>query len=73
MPNQRIFLWLAFLFLVWLNVDAWMKDYGSAAQPAAAPATTQAPAATAASGLTDALPTVAGEPACTVTGAVTVW
>jgi len=63
MPNQRIFLWLAFLFLVWLNVDAWMKDYGSAAQPAAAPATTQAPAATAAAGLTDALPTVAGEPA----------
>ena len=63
MPNQRIFLWLAFLFLVWLNVDAWMKDYGSAAKPAAAPAATTAPAATAASGLTDALPTVAGEPA----------
>ena len=63
MPNQRIFLWLAFLFLVWLNVDAWMKDYGSAAKPAAAPAATTAPAAAAASGLTDALPTVAGEPA----------
>ena len=69
MPNQRIFLWLAFLFLVWLNVDAWMKDYGSAAKPAAAPVTTQAPAATAASGLTDALPTVAGEPTGTASAA----
>ena len=62
MPNQRILLWLAFLFVVWLNVDTWMKDYRSVAQPAApAPTATQAPGAQPAATLTDSLPTVAGE------------
>ncbi len=32
--NPRILLWGALLFLAWLNFDAWMKDYGPAAQPA---------------------------------------
>ena len=30
MDNPRVFLWLALLFLMWLNFDAWMKDYGVA-------------------------------------------
>jgi YidC/Oxa1 family membrane protein insertase len=61
MGNQRIFLWLALLFLVWLNVDAWMKDYG--AKPASTPAATSTPAAPGASsapasGLTESVPTL---------------
>jgi len=62
MGNQRIFLWMALLFLVWLNVDAWMKDYG--AKPAQAPAAaTTTPAAeqgtaTPASSLTESVPTL---------------
>ena len=26
--NPRIYLWIALALLVWLNYDAWMKDYG---------------------------------------------
>jgi YidC/Oxa1 family membrane protein insertase len=63
MDNPRIFLWLALLFVVWLNVSAWLKDYG---QPGAPAATTAAPAAAptagAASPLAESLPTV-GAPA----------
>ena len=40
MDNQRIFLWLALLFVLWLNVDAWMKDYGTSPAPATVTATT---------------------------------
>ena len=61
MGNLRIFLWVALLFLVWLNVDAWMKDYG--AKPAPAPAATTATAAqpgaaAPASSLTESVPTL---------------
>ncbi len=68
MEQQRIFLWVGLLLVLWLNVDAWMKD---AAAPQAAPAavTVAAPAlaggvpgATPASGaLSDELPSVSGE------------
>lgn len=63
MDNPRIFLWLALLFIVWLNVDAWMKDYGTPATTAVAPAaTTDAAPVQPAGGLADALPEV-GVPA----------
>lgn len=64
MDNPRIFLWLALLFLVWLNVDAWMKDYGRPGAPSAPAATAPATAAggSPASPLAESLPTV-GAPA----------
>ncbi len=60
MDNPRIFLWLALLFIVWLNVDAWMKDYGTPATTTAAPAATSEAAAPVqpSGGLADALPEV---------------
>ena len=73
MEQQRIFVWVGLLLVLWLNVDAWMKD---AAAPQAAPAavTTAAPAiagsapgsAPASGTLSDELPSVVGEtPAAT--------
>jgi YidC/Oxa1 family membrane protein insertase len=67
MDNPRIFLWLALLFLVWLNVDAWMKDYGRPGAPGAPAATAPATAPPAAGGgpaspLAESLPTL-GAPA----------
>jgi YidC/Oxa1 family membrane protein insertase len=68
MDQPRVFLWVGLLLLLWLNVDAWMKD---AAAPAPAPATeTAATAAISAAApgsalpngmLSDELPSVAGE------------
>ncbi|MCC7199457.1 MAG: membrane protein insertase YidC [Gammaproteobacteria bacterium] len=47
MENQRLFLWLGFLFIVWLNVQAWMKDYSAPDVPATtAAAQAQQPAST---------------------------
>jgi len=59
MGNLRIFLWMALLFLVWLNIDAWMKDYGAKPAPASSstPAAQQG-AATPASSLTESVPTL---------------
>ncbi len=73
MEQLRVFLWVGLLLVLWLNVDAWMKD---AAAPQATPATETAgvpaiaggaPGATPASGtLSDELPSMAGEtPAAT--------
>lgn len=47
MNNPRMFLWLALLFLVWLNISAWIKDYGPVLpfSPPPAATETQAPAA----------------------------
>jgi len=67
MEQQRIFLWIGLLLLLWLNVDAWMKDAAAhriaAAPTAAAPAAGgQAPAAAPAGGLlADELPKISGE------------
>jgi len=62
MDNQRIFLWLALLFVLWLNVDAWMKDYGtSASSPAAtvtSPGAETPGGATPSSALTEQLPSI---------------
>jgi len=77
MEQQRVFLWLGLLLVLYLNVNAWMKD---AAAPAAAPAgaaitaptaSGAAPGAAGAAGaLSDVLPTVAGEKPAAVTEAV---
>ncbi len=67
MEQQRVFLWVGLLLVLWLNVDAWMKDAASlraspAAETAAAPADGAAPGSAPAGGaLTDELPSVAGE------------
>jgi YidC/Oxa1 family membrane protein insertase len=45
MDNQRLFLWIALLFVFWLNYEAWHRDYG---MPATPPAATQPAAGTAA-------------------------
>ncbi len=68
MEQQRIFVWVGLLLVLWLNVDAWMKDAAApqvapAAVTAAAPAIAGSAAGSApASGtLSDELPNVSGE------------
>jgi len=64
MNQVRVLLWVGLLLLVWLNVNAWMKDYMPVGTPAPAPAAGSAPdepARSAADGLADEMPTVAGE------------
>ncbi len=77
MDQQRVFLWVGLLLVLWLNVEAWMKD--AAAPAPAAPGTTEipadsaaAPAPTATGGaLAEELPNVGGETAAVKTpGAV---
>jgi YidC/Oxa1 family membrane protein insertase len=60
--NPRIGLWIVFLVILWLNFNAWMKDYGPA-RPAPPPAETQAPAETpeAPKGLADQMPAIPGD------------
>ena len=38
----RIFLWIGLAVVLWLNLNAWMKDYGP--RPAGAPPAAEAPA-----------------------------
>jgi YidC/Oxa1 family membrane protein insertase len=68
MEQQRVFLWIGLLLVLWLNVDAWMKD--AAAHRAATPPTATAPpadgaqtpaAAPVGATLSDELPSVTGE------------
>jgi YidC/Oxa1 family membrane protein insertase len=68
MEQQRIFVWVGLLLVLWLNFDAWMKDEAArTAAPAAE--TTSLPADSGAapgpaptgSALTDELPSVSGE------------
>lgn len=74
MPNQRVFLWLALLFLVWLNVDAWLKDRApeQAAAPPAAPTEAARPDVSAAPALSESVPEVPGQAAAPVAGAPAV-
>ncbi|TAK54750.1 MAG: membrane protein insertase YidC [Gammaproteobacteria bacterium] len=65
MDNLRIFLWLGLLFVLWLNVDAWMKDRAPESVPGAAvtapglPAGATSPDVPAGgTGLADALPLI---------------
>jgi YidC/Oxa1 family membrane protein insertase len=64
MIQPRALLWVGLALLVWLNVNAWMKDYVPAKPPAATPAAestavpgTEAPASV----LSNEMPAVAGE------------
>ncbi|MGH8134761.1 MAG: membrane protein insertase YidC [Steroidobacteraceae bacterium] len=78
MEQQRIFLWIGLLLLLWLNVIAWTRDDAAAPQAVPAAEKTTAPAdlnaaaaaTVATSGaLTDELPSVAGDaPAAAVAG-----
>ena len=68
MEQQRVFLWVGLLLVLWLNVDAWMKDAAApqaslAAETAAAPANSGAVPGPARAGgaLADELPSVSGE------------
>ena len=68
MEQQRVFLWVGLLLVLWLNVDAWMKDAAvpqasPAAETAAAPANSGAAPGPAPAGgaLADELPSVSGE------------
>ena len=82
MDNRRIFIWLGLLFVAWLNVDAWMKDYGNPLAPAPVKVEERAPTAPAAegmlapasepaSGLADALPEIGAAAATTAPAATT--
>jgi YidC/Oxa1 family membrane protein insertase len=64
MREPRVLLWIALIFVLWLNVNAWMKDYAAPPSPPVAPtATGDAPPATADQNLANELPTVTGEAA----------
>jgi YidC/Oxa1 family membrane protein insertase len=61
--NPRVGLWIALLVILWLNFQAWMKDYGPAA-PAPKPAATHAPAEekeAAPKGLAEEMPAIPGD------------
>ena len=59
MNNVRLLLWFSLLFVLWLNIDAWMQDRQAAARANPPPAVAQPAGAIApAGGLADALPTV---------------
>ena len=68
MEQQRVFLWIGLLLVLWLNVDAWMKD-AALERAAVAPAAIAAPsengqaqtAPPAGGALSDELPSVAGD------------
>ena len=63
--NPRALLWLALGLVLWLNVNAWIKDYSKppAATPAGETATTATPEKVAGGALADELPSVAAESA----------
>jgi len=62
MNQPRVLLWAGFILLLWLNFNAWMKDYGAAAPTVPTPESTatDAPAAPA-NGLADELPAISSE------------
>jgi YidC/Oxa1 family membrane protein insertase len=71
-PQFRIWLWLGLGLVLWLNLNAWMKDYGR--QPGEAPPAAAAPpapetAAGGAGGLADELPAISGMPGQTTAAA----
>ncbi len=62
MTNPRALLWLGLGLVLWLNVNAWIKDYSRPPEPVVKTAeTTEAPAPTPAAGLADELPTVTAD------------
>jgi YidC/Oxa1 family membrane protein insertase len=65
MPNTRMLLWIALAAILYLNYDAWMRDYGAAAVSAPAPTAASSagsarrPASAAAPTLGETVPTAA--------------
>ena len=61
----RMMLWIGLGILLWLNVQAWLKDYAPVVKerPAAQTDDSSAPAANSQAGLSAELPTVSGEAA----------
>ena len=57
--NLRLFLWLGLALAIWLNVEAWLKDYGTSATPEAPVSRSTAVSPTAASGLASSVPNTA--------------
>ena len=57
--NARVFLWLGLVLALWLNYDAWMRDYapkpGAAASSAASATSGKAPVSTLEASIPDAL------------------
>ena len=41
MNNVRLLLWFSLLFVLWLNIDAWMQDRQAAARANPPPAVAQ--------------------------------
>jgi len=74
MNNPRMLLWAGLVFVLWLNLNAWMKDHASApttmtaigAETVGSAAATTVPG----NGLADELPTVAGDAPPPIAGAV---
>jgi len=62
MNQARILLWAGLIVLLWLNAQAWMKDYAAVAptEPGTPAAATDSPAAPA-NGLADELPSVTSD------------
>jgi YidC/Oxa1 family membrane protein insertase len=54
MPNIRVFLWVALAAMLYLNYDAWMRDYQPAVSASGAPVTGAAAPGPAAAGATPA-------------------
>jgi YidC/Oxa1 family membrane protein insertase len=74
MTNPRALLWLGLGLLLWLNVNAWIKDYSkppaqAAETVATPPGTTAVPEKPAGNGLANELPTVAADTAAAAPGA----
>ncbi len=65
MANTRIMLWFAFVAILYLNYEAWMRDYQQPAAPVAV--TTTAGGASASKSLADTLPTAPPPTSATAT------
>jgi YidC/Oxa1 family membrane protein insertase len=46
MDNQRVFVWAALVLVLWLNYEAWQRDYAPRPAPSAPAATPEAPKST---------------------------
>jgi YidC/Oxa1 family membrane protein insertase len=57
--NLRLFLWLGLALAIWLNVEAWLEDYGKPETSGAPTATTTAGAASPPPGLATSIPNAA--------------
>jgi YidC/Oxa1 family membrane protein insertase len=69
--NPRIFLWIGLILVLWLNYEAWVRDYGEKPQPSAAvaPGGTANGSGTTPSGLDSAIPQSNGSAAATSSAA----